>query len=104
MKSNHWLASLLIVSFLFVFGAGPNDGTAIDNIASILGSNATSQVAQATTIERSHTELDVTLSTAVDPVAAGGQQTLTVTWTNTGNQDTTDAVMAAGFLRTRSAA
>ena len=76
---------------------GPNDGTAIDNIASISASNAATQTAQATTIERSHTELDVFITADMDPVPAGGQETFTVIWANTGNQDTAGAVVTASL-------
>ena len=74
---------------------GVHDGTTIANIASIGAANASSAFAQATTTERSHTELEVRIAVDRDPVPAGGQQTFTVSWTNTGNQSTTDALVTA---------
>ena len=74
---------------------GITDGTSIDNITVISGSNAPSASSQASTIERSHTELEVTISAGQDPVAAGTQEVFTVTWANAGNQDTTNAVVTA---------
>jgi uncharacterized repeat protein (TIGR01451 family) len=76
---------------------GPNDGSVITNIVSIAGSNAATRSVSATTIERSHTELDVFITADKDPVPAGGQQTFTVIWANTGNQSTTNAVVAASL-------
>ena len=75
--------------------AGPNNGTVLTNVASITDSTGTRSAAQATTIERSHTELEVTISAEQDPIRAGAEQTLTLTWANTGNQDTTNAVVTA---------
>ena len=75
--------------------SGIADGTAIGNVASLTGDNAPSAFGQATTIERSHTELDVAISAAQDPIAAGAQEVLTVSWSNLGNQDTSNAVVTA---------
>ncbi|MEP1594444.1 MAG: hypothetical protein ABJK20_07725, partial [Halieaceae bacterium] len=75
--------------------SGIADGTSIDNISVISGSNAQSASSQASTIERSHTELVVTISAGQDPVASGTQEVFTVTWANTGNQDTTNALVTA---------
>ncbi|HBO14126.1 MAG TPA: hypothetical protein DD491_15165, partial [Halieaceae bacterium] len=75
--------------------SGVNDGSVITNVASASSTGTSSAVAQATTIERSHTELEVTITAAQDPVAAGAQEVLTVAWTNTGNQDTTNALVTA---------
>jgi uncharacterized repeat protein (TIGR01451 family) len=75
--------------------AGVHDGTTIANIASIGAANAASAFAQATTTERSHTELEVRITVDRDTVPAGGQQTFTVSWANTGNQSTTDALVTA---------
>ena len=44
---------------------------------------------------RSHTELDITIVAATDPIKVGERQVLTVTWANNGNQDTTNAVVKA---------
>ncbi len=74
---------------------GITNGTQIGNIASISASNGGGRVANAITIERSHTELIVTNAATAPTVAAGDDQTFTVSWANTGNQDTTGTVVTA---------
>ncbi|CAN0586258.1 unnamed protein product, partial [Ectocarpus sp. 12 AP-2014] len=75
--------------------AGVPDGSTIGNIAAISSSNGPAVVASASTTERSHTELDVAITAATDPIAPGDQETLQVTWANAGNQNATNAVVSA---------
>ena len=72
------------------------DNTELVNQASLKGTSVPGAVtATATTVVRSHTELDVTIEAATDPIKVGERQVLTVTWANNGNQDTTNAVVQA---------
>lgn len=72
------------------------DNTQLVNQTSLTSTTLPGAVtAAATTIVRSHTELDVTIVAANDPVKVGDRQLLTVTWANSGNQDTTNAVVKA---------
>ncbi|MCH1491502.1 MAG: DUF11 domain-containing protein, partial [Luminiphilus sp.] len=77
--------------------SGIASGTVINNTAKLSASNAPSASASASVIERSHTELDVEITAAADPIQAGDTETLTVNWGNIGNQDTTNAVITASI-------
>jgi uncharacterized repeat protein (TIGR01451 family) len=72
------------------------DNTQLVNQTSMTSTTLPGAVtATATTSVRSHTELDVTIVAATDPIKVGERQVLTVTWANNGNQDTTNAVVKA---------
>jgi uncharacterized repeat protein (TIGR01451 family) len=72
------------------------DNTQLVNQTSLTSTSLAGAVtATATTSVRSHTELDVTIVAATDPIKVGERQVLTVTWANNGNQDTTNAVVKA---------
>ncbi len=75
--------------------SGVVDGSTIGNIAAITATNGPAQVASASTIERSHTELSVDINATTDPIAPGDQEVLQVTWANTGNQDAANAIVSA---------
>ena len=72
------------------------DNTQLVNQTSLTSTTLPGAVtATATTSVRSHTELDITIVAATDPIKVGERQVLTVTWANNGNQDTTNAVVKA---------
>jgi uncharacterized repeat protein (TIGR01451 family) len=72
------------------------DNTQLVNQTSMTSTTLPGAVtATATTSVRSHTELDVTIVAATDPIKVGERQVLTATWANNGNQDTTNAVVKA---------
>ena len=73
-----------------------SDNTQLVNQTSLTSTSLAGAVtATTTTSVRSHTELDVTIVAATDPIEVGERQVLTVTWANNGNQDTTNAVVKA---------
>ncbi len=71
------------------------DGTKLTNLVSFDSANGSRVTDTAVTYERSHTELEVTITANFDPVAPGDKQVFTVTWANTGNQNTTGAQVTA---------
>ncbi len=71
------------------------NGTALGNLASVAADNNPPIVANALTLVRSHTELDVGIDPASAVVNAGGDQVFTVTWGNSGNQNTNNALLTA---------
>lgn len=77
--------------------AGIANGTIINNTATLSASNAPPAIASASVVERSHTELEVAITAAADPIQAGDTETFTVNWGNIGNQDTTNAVITASI-------
>jgi uncharacterized repeat protein (TIGR01451 family) len=72
------------------------DNTQLVNQTSLTSTTLPGAVtATAITSVRSHTELDITIVAATDPVKVGERQVFTVSWANNGNQDTTNAVVKA---------
>lgn len=74
---------------------GLPDGQVATNTALIGGDNFQPLVSSATTVERSHVELVVTITPSLTPAPAGSQITYTVTYQNIGNADALNAELGA---------
>ncbi len=83
------------VSVVFDTPAGLADGFVETNTATILGSNVSPTSAFATTVERSHIELDVNIFGSPSPVAAGGRVTFNLLYENHGNSNASDVTVTA---------
>jgi uncharacterized repeat protein (TIGR01451 family) len=75
--------------------AGPTDGTIYVNTASIGAANAPGATDSATTVERTHVELDVSVSALPANVPAGNPVDWTVGYANTGNSNAQNPVLSA---------
>ena len=73
------------------------DKTVATNTATILGSNISPTSAVATTVERSHVELDVKLFGSPSPVPAGGRVSFNLLYENLGNQNATNVTVTASI-------
>ena len=73
------------------------DKTVATNTATILGSNISPTSALATTVERSHVELDVKLFGSPSPVPAGGRVSFNLLYENLGNQNATNVTVTASI-------
>ena len=71
------------------------DKTVATNTATILGSNISPASALATTVERSHVELDVNIFGSPSPVPAGGRVSFNLLYENLGNQNATNVTVTA---------
>lgn len=83
------------VSVVFNTPGGLPDGFVETNTATIFGSNSSPTSAFATTVERSHIELDVNIFGSPSPVSAGGRVSFNLLYENLGNGNATDVVVTA---------
>ena len=75
--------------------AGPADGTVYVNTASIAASNAAGASGGATTVSRTHVELDVSIAASPATVAAGSVVEWAVSYANIGNADAQNPILTA---------